>query len=186
LLDIYFDSVGGNALFLLSLPPDRRGLIHEHDVERLRELGDVLRDTFATNLAMGATVTVNHNYLASGGSEAGCIVDGEMETYWTTVDGQEEAVIELRLPGRRMFNVAMLQESIAVGQRIERFRLTTMIDGEWRTIAQSTVVGYKRLLRFPTVTTDRVRIEILESRVAPTLTNVGLFYQSYSSSPSGR
>ena len=43
LLDIYFDSVGGNASFLLNLPPDRRGLIHEHDVKRLRELGDVLR-----------------------------------------------------------------------------------------------------------------------------------------------
>jgi len=178
LLDIYFDSVGGNASFLLNFPPDRRGLIHENDVARLRELGGVLRDTFATNLATGATLTAEHTSLKGGSAAVDSIVDGNMETFWTTVDGHAQAVIDLKLPGRRKFNVAMLQEQIAVGQRIERFRLTAMIDGGWQTIAESTVVGYKRLLRFPAVTTDRVRIEILESRIAPTLANFGLYCQS--------
>ena len=178
LLDIYFDSVGGNASFLLNLPPDRRGLIHENDVERLRELGNVLRNTFATNLAAGAEVSADPACLGNGGSSVDCIVDGTKGTYWTTVDGQEQAVIELRLPGQRTFNVAMLQEQIAIGQRIERFRLAAKIDNDWRTITESTVVGHKRLLRFPTVTADRVRIKILESRVAPTLANFGLFYNA--------
>ena len=178
LLDIYFDSVGGNASFLLNLPPDRRGLIHENDVERLQELGSVLRDTFATNLAIGAVVTAEHAALEHGGAAVNSIVDGDIESYWTTVDGHERAAINLKLPERRKFNVAMLQEQIAVGQRIERFRLTAMIDGEWQAIAESTVVGHKRLLRFPVVTTDRIRIEILESRIAPTLSNFGLFYNA--------
>src|SRR5690606_15657616 len=53
LLRIYYGSVGGNASFLLNLPPDRRGLIHERDVERLAELGRVLDETFRLNLAEG-------------------------------------------------------------------------------------------------------------------------------------
>lgn len=51
LLDIYYNSVGGNAAFLLNVPPDQRGLIHENDVARLKELGDALRATFQRNLA---------------------------------------------------------------------------------------------------------------------------------------
>jgi len=55
LLDIYYTSVGGNAQLLLNIPPDKRGRVHENDAQRLRELGDRLRDTFAVNLASGAS-----------------------------------------------------------------------------------------------------------------------------------
>ena len=40
LLNIYYNSVGGNAMLLLNIPPDKRGLIHENDVTRLKELGE--------------------------------------------------------------------------------------------------------------------------------------------------
>ncbi len=51
LLSVYYGSVGGNAQFLLNIPPDRRGLFHENDFARLKQFGDVLRKTFAENLA---------------------------------------------------------------------------------------------------------------------------------------
>lgn len=50
LLNIYYSSVGGNATFLLNLPPDKRGLIHEEDVKRLHEIGASLRSMFADAL----------------------------------------------------------------------------------------------------------------------------------------
>lgn len=56
LLTIYYRSVGGNAAFLLNIPPDKRGLIHENDVQRLRELGNAIRSTFSNDLAGGASV----------------------------------------------------------------------------------------------------------------------------------
>lgn len=58
LLRIYYNSVGGNAGFLLNIPPDRRGLIHENDAARLQELGNVLRKTFGHDLAEGASCLV--------------------------------------------------------------------------------------------------------------------------------
>lgn len=38
--DIYFQSVGYNSVLLLNIPPDRRGLIHEADVARLKEFAE--------------------------------------------------------------------------------------------------------------------------------------------------
>jgi alpha-L-fucosidase len=51
LFDLYCRSVGRGGGFLLNVPPDRRGLLHENDVASLRGFGDILRQTFAKNLA---------------------------------------------------------------------------------------------------------------------------------------
>jgi alpha-L-fucosidase len=39
------------ASFLLNVPPDRRGLLHENDVASLKDFGRRVRGTFARNLA---------------------------------------------------------------------------------------------------------------------------------------
>ncbi len=175
LLDVYFNSVGGNASLLLNFPPDRRGLIHENDSARVKELGNILRRTFAENMTEDASVKASHT-LEGGNCSASNIVDGNMNTWWTTNNGQESAVLDFDLKKPCTFNVAVLQEHIAVGQRIEKFRLMAFIDNEWREIAGATVVGYKRILRFEPVTAQKVRVEIQESRIAPTLSTFGLFY----------
>ena len=40
LINIYYNSVGGNATFLLNIPPTKDGLFHENDVQRLCEMGE--------------------------------------------------------------------------------------------------------------------------------------------------
>jgi alpha-L-fucosidase len=71
--------------------------------------------------------------------------------------------------------VAMLQEQIKVGQRIEEFFLDAWTGSAWKEIVRSTTVGFKRLLRFPEVAAAKVRLRITRSRVCPTLSNFGLF-----------
>jgi len=51
LMDIYYQSVGRNAVLLLNVPPDTRGLIHENDAARLAELGAEVRRRFGRSLA---------------------------------------------------------------------------------------------------------------------------------------
>ncbi len=172
LLDIYYGSVGGNTQFLLNIPPDRRGLIHENDVRRLAALGDVRRATFHTNLADGAEAKAT---AVKGTHTAATTVDGNKETYWTTAEGVTAATIEYDLGEPRTFNVAMLQEYITVGQRIEEFFLEAWNGPSWDMIARSSTVGYKRLLRFDTVTARRVRVRITQSRLCPTIAAFGLF-----------
>jgi alpha-L-fucosidase len=54
LLDLYYKSVGRGASFLLNIPPDQRGLLHETDVASLQGFGNRLRGTFRANLAAKA------------------------------------------------------------------------------------------------------------------------------------
>jgi len=173
LVDLYFKSVGRNAALLLNLPPDRRGLIHENDARSLEGMRRILDATFAHNLAAGASVTASH---AKSGFPAEKTLDDDRDTYWTTDDGQETAVLEYDLGGVCTFNVVQLQEYIAVGQRIEKFVVEAHTSQGWQAIAKGGTVGYKRLLRCKDTTADKVRMRIEGARYAPTLSYVGLFF----------
>ncbi len=179
LLDIYFSSVGYNSVLLLNLPPDRRGLIHENDVQRLREFRRALNDIFDKNLAQGAKAKVSSVRGNDPAFAADKITDSNKETYWTTDDWTTAADIEFDLGGDRTFNVAELAEHIATGQRISAFVLEAWDGGNWKEFARGTTVGYKRLLRFGDVTASKVRLRILDSRVCPTLSGFGLYHASF-------
>ena len=175
LLDVYYGSVGGNGQFLLNLPPDKRGLIHENDVERLKELGRVLRETFDENLAQGCSVKASAVCRVDDKYRAENIVDGDKNTYWTTDEWVETATVEFDLGQEKSFNVVKVQEYIKTGQRVEEFSLEIWEGGKWIEIARSTVIGYKRLLRFDTIRARRVRLKIIQSRVSPTICEFGLY-----------
>ncbi|MEX1028895.1 MAG: alpha-L-fucosidase [Paenibacillaceae bacterium] len=167
LLHIYFQSVGGNATFLLNLPPDKRGLIHENDTLRMAELGRFLQSTFGHNLASDAhavaTETLNESH------DANRIFDGNTNTYWCPTEGTEHAAIEIDLNLERTFNTIVLKEHIQSGQRIEKLRMEYLHQGSWKPLCECTVVGYKHICRFPEVTSRYVRLTIEEARWCPTI-----------------
>lgn len=145
LMKIYYGSVGRNATWILNVPPDRRGLFTDTDVQRLKELGDHLARTFGTNLAEG---------VAASGSPP-----------------------EFDMQKPIGFNVVMLGEDLSVGQRVESFAVDMWNGSDWKQIASGTTIGYKRLLRIPGVTTQRVRVRILQSRGTPSIASFGLFLE---------
>ena len=163
-------------MLLLNLPPDRRGLIHENDVQRLGEFRQALDAIFDKNLALDAKAKASSVRGNDPAFAADKITDGDKETYWTTDDGTTTADVEFDLGGDRTFNVAELAEHIATGQRISSFALEAWDGSTWKEFARGTTVGYKRLLRFPDVTTSKVRLRILDSRVCPTLSGFGLYH----------
>ncbi|MGE3107096.1 MAG: alpha-L-fucosidase [Phycisphaerales bacterium] len=181
LLNVYYNSVGNNCVLLLNVPPDTRGRFHENDVARLKELGRVLRGTFSSNLARAADVRAASDSQASGHA-AGFILDGDPETFWTSADWEFEPGVVITLPQPREVSVVMLQEHMRSGQRVEKFVVEAWDANRWATagsgwveVASGTTIGYKRLARFPRLTTDRVRLRFPESRVRPTLAEFGLF-----------
>jgi alpha-L-fucosidase len=176
LLDIYFSSVGYNSVLLLNLPPDRRGLIHENDVQHLREFRKVLDAIFDENLALHAKAKASSVRSDDPAFAADKITDGDRKTYWTCDDGTTRASVEFDLGKTCAFNVAELGEHIETGQRICEFALEAWDGGNWKEFARGTTVGYKRLLRFDPVATSRVRLRILDSRVCPTLSGFGLYW----------
>jgi len=172
LVDIYYSSVGRNSVLLLNIPPDRRGRIHDSDIKSLTGMRTILDQTFAVNLAFGAAVRASNERARHSATYA---VDNDNGTYWTTADGVASATLEYSLPARTTFDRALLQEYIRVGQRVERFHIDLWDGVRWNQIVQGTTIGYKRLLRFPAVTGEKIRLVIDESRTSPTLSTFGLY-----------
>ncbi len=172
LVDIYFSSVGRNGVLLLNVPPDKRGLIHENDSQSLMGMRRILDLTFQTNLVSGAKVSSSDE---KRGYPESAIIDSEKASYWTTNDGIEAATLEFELPELRIFNVVMLQENIRIGQRVEEFSLEAWDGRTWRRFAEGTTIGYKRLIRFPEVISQKVKLRILKSRSSPALSSFGLY-----------
>ncbi len=171
LADIYFNSVGRNGVLLLNIPPDKKGLISQSDIQSLQGWKKILDQTFAHNLVKEAKVKTANKCRAKR------MLDGIYKSYWTTKGKDTTAVIEMEWKEDKTFDVLLLQENIGIGQRIEKFVLEISQGGEWKKVGEGTTVGYKRLLRFDPVTTRKVRLRILSSRLNPTLSEIGL-YQS--------
>ena len=178
LVEIYYNSVGRSANLLLNLPPDRRGLIHETDVAQLMEMRRILTRTFKTDLARRAKVTATNTRGNARQFSPRKVNDGNSNTYWATDDGVTTASLELAWTTPRRFDQVLLQEHIALGQRVQAWTLEEEVEHVWRQVAAGTTIGYKRMVRFPAVTASRVRLNINQSLAAPTISTMSLFLSS--------
>ncbi len=169
---IYNSSVGGNAMFLLNVPPTPEGLFHENDVKRLTELGDYIRHTFADNLLPSAKITADSS-LPGFGIEN--VLTDSYDGFFRTSDGVVTAEITVDLFEEAEIGAVVLKENIRLSQRIERFTIEAEIDGVRTTVYSGTVVGYKKIVILDNVKTDKLYIIITDSRVAPTLSFVGVY-----------
>ena len=149
LSDIYFQSVGYNSVLLLNIPPDRRGLIHEADIKRLKEFADYRQQTFADNRV-------------ENGRKCWCATSGS-ETVYT-------------LKSKSEINLVMLQEDITKGQRVEAFTVEALTDNGWKEVGKGTTIGYKRMLRFPAVNANKLRVRIDECRLTAYVSQVAAYY----------
>ena len=172
LVDLYYSSVGRGASFLLNLPPDRRGRIHESDVRSLREFRRILSATFATNLA--ATARVQASNVRDPELAAPNVLDGNRGTYWATEDLVLTPTLTFDFGRPISFNVVRIREYLPLGQRIESIKIDIW-KGDWLQIGAATSIGNCRLLRGSQTTTSRVRLRVTKAAVCPTIAEVGLF-----------
>ncbi len=175
LFDLYFQSVGRNASLLLNIPPDRRGRVHEKDVSALQEFKRLLDQTFVRDFAAGATVTASNVRGKDLRFSANNLMDSDKATYWATDDAVTTALLAFTLREKSTFNSLMLQEHIALGQRVEAFAVEYWNGSAWTQVASGTTIGHKRLLCFPDVTTDKVRLIIHRAKACPAIARFALF-----------
>jgi len=175
LLDIYFQSVGYGTSLLLNLPPDRRGLIHEIDAAHLAAFHRILERTFEENLITQALITAS---ATRGPAYApACLADGDPEPLWAAPDGVTTATLQFEFTHPQPFNVFLVQEAIAFGQRVRRWRLEAQTsEGSWQPLAGGTTIGYKRLARFNPVTAQKVRLLLDDCAACPAISAAGLFF----------
>ena len=175
LLDIYYRSVGRNASLLLNLPVDKRGLVHENDIEQLMKLRKKLDEDFKTNLAKDFDVKASGVRGNSPQYAAGKAIDGDMETYWAPKEGQVKSSLSLEFGKEMTFNRFLVQEYIALGQRVEEFTIKGLVNGSWKEIDGQTTIGYKRILRFDPVKASALRFNVLDAKARPLISNIEVY-----------
>ena len=175
LFDIYLTSVGRGSVLLLNVPPDRRGLIHENDIQSLRGFREILDREFKTNLAAGASATASSTRGGSSTYNALRVTDANKETYWATDDDLTAGSLEIDLGGMKMVKYIVLQEYIKLGQRIKAFDIEVLTGGRWKKISEATTIGYKRILKLNPVETSKIRVNITASKACPVISNVEVY-----------
>ena len=175
LLDLYFKSVGRGASLLLNLPPDRRGLIHENDVQSLEGFRKHLDDIFGNNLAQKAHIITGDTRGDSRRFSPQNLVDGDPDTYWSTDDSVPTPEVILEFSSAITFNIVAFKEYLPLGQRVDEFAVEVESDGTWQQYCHGTAIGSRRLIRGQECTTQRVRLRILKSPVCPALSEIGFF-----------
>ncbi|MGO4773384.1 alpha-L-fucosidase [Flavobacterium sp. W22_SRS_FK3] len=175
MVDFYYHSIGRNATFLLNIPPDKRGLIHENDIQRLKEYAAVIKKDFKKEVLAKSKASASNWRENSPKYAAANTIDGNNETYWATDDSVKKASILFRFKKPTAFNRVLLQEYIKLGQRVKAFTVEAKVDGVWETIANQTTIGYKRILRVKRVTASELRITIADSKAGIVISNIQAF-----------
>lgn len=175
LLDLYFQSVGRGCSLLLNLPPDRRGLIHDNDVQNLRAFRRLLDGMFGQDFARDATCTASNTRGGSGQFAPAKVIDGNSETYWATDDEAESCELTLDFPGKITFNVIGLREFLPLGQRIDRFAIDVDDAGVWHEWCCKASIGARRLIRGEKTTTRRIRFRVVKAPVSPAISKIGVY-----------
>ncbi|MGB2868547.1 MAG: alpha-L-fucosidase, partial [Bacteroidota bacterium] len=175
LFEIYLTSVGRGSTLLLNVPPDRRGLIHEHDIRSLKGMKALIGQQFKSNLALHASVIASSHRESSALFAPSNLTDGNKETYWATDDSVQSGSVEISWGKPQTVRYVVLQEYIQLGQRVRGFSVEVQMNNTWKQVARGTTIGYKRILRFNAVETEKVRITISDAKAGPVLSNVEIY-----------
>ena len=167
LIEIYYNSVGSNANFLLNIPPTPEGKFHEKDVETLLSMGAQLEIDFNENLADDSIMTDNRHLDEKHTAQAALSHDSE--EYWHSGDNPDGAELILDLGDDYDIDKIVLGEHIRTGQQIEKFSLYAEIGGKWKKIFSGTIIGYKRICRFKEMRVQRFKLVIEQARCFATI-----------------
>lgn len=173
LFDIYLTSVGRGGTLLLNLAPDRRGRVPEEDIASLMAWRKMVDDAFHIDLAAEATFSTSSSRGWGFGAKN---MQGEDDKYWATGDDVTSGDITLKWDQPVDVKYIMIQEHIALGQRVKSFTIEAKNADGWQEVAKGTTIGYKRILPMANgISTTELRIRLLDSRGPLTINRVAVY-----------
>jgi len=175
LMETYYNSIGHNATLLLNFPIMPNGLIHPNDESAALEFGKALTEAFAVNLAENADAQATNVRGGAKNYSATNVIDADNNSYWATDDSVTTASLTMDFKKPAKFNRFLIQEYITLGQRVKAFKIEALTEGTWREVANATTIGYKRIIRFPTVEATKIRVAITQSKGCPVISNIGVY-----------
>lgn len=177
LTDLYYKSVGRNSTLLLNFPIDRTGRINPIDSARAVAWHQQVLTELKENLLVGLVPKATNS--RSKECAPGKVSDGNYDSYWATEDLVTAASLTFAFSKPTSLNRLLIQEYIPLGQRVKAFTIEVQTNGQWQSVdvgEETTTVGYKRILRFPTVKADQLRINFTDARGPLAINNVEAYF----------
>lgn len=171
LFDLYLKSVGRGANFLLNVPPDRRGLIHETDSAALVGFEKLLSENFADNLALKARKELHYKMVVYNRDN---FADGNPKTT-ESVNDYKSASFWLKFGAETRLNCIVLSENLEQGQQVAKGKVVLVNGAQEVKEIPFTTIGRKRILTFPTQQVTAVRLLIQDAKGTPVLSEVGAY-----------
>ncbi len=175
LMDLYYTSIGRGSPLDLGLAIAPTGEIRDIDAKALLKFKQQVDREFRDNLITRAKLSSSEYRGNAPQFAADKVQDDETETYWATSDSIQKASLTIDFRKETTFNRLMMQEYLALGQRIHKFTAEALVDGEYIETASGTTIGYKRVLRFDDVTASKLRITLETDAPCLTLSNMGVY-----------
>ena len=124
-------------------------------------------------VSQNAKATASNVYRNDATYAADKAVDGRDDTRWAADANVHQAWLELDLGKPMTFKHAWISE--AFPNRVQKFELQWLDGAEWKTFCAGTTIGESWSKGFGPVTAQRVRLNVLESTVGPTICEFELF-----------
>ena len=156
LMDTYYKSVGRNSTLLLNFPIAPNSRIHPTDSLRGIAFKRMIDTIFKKNLID------NGKLIKENGK-------------WSMVN------VKWKKP--TAFNRFLAEEDIALGQRVRKFTLEALVDGQWISLKDAlvdngdglTTIGHRRIICFPTVKATQLRFTVVDSKAEPIIKRIGVY-----------
>ena len=168
LMDTYYKSVGRNSTLLLNFPIAPNGRIHPTDSLRGIAFKKMIDEVFKENLIENGKLKIENGAGAqSKGNYQSSIVHYQLSWAKPTA-----------------FNRFVAEEDITQGQRVRKFLIEALVDGQWQPLRDMlvedgqdglTTIGHRRIICFPTVTTTQLRFTISDAKAAPVIKKLGVY-----------
>ena len=160
LMDTYYKSVGRNSTLLLNFPIAPNGRIHPNDSLRGIAFKKMIDEVFKENL-----------------------IDSAQQLPAPEGEGPGVGPTLITFKSPTTFNRFLAEEDIALGQRVKKFSLEALVDGQWQPLKDAlveqgdglTTIGHRRIICFPTVTATQLRFTVLDSKAEPVIKKLGVY-----------
>ena len=124
------------------------------------------------NLAENAEITADRD---NGYDLPENVKTDSYDTYYKPFDGENAVTLNIKLTEPHYVTHVVIKENIKMSQRIEKYVIEAKSGESWVQVNRGTTVGYKKIAHFDAARTDEIRIRIIDSRVCPVISFVGIY-----------
>ncbi|NWK56179.1 alpha-L-fucosidase [Verrucomicrobiaceae bacterium N1E253] len=173
LIPLYERCTAQDNVLTLNSPPNRDGLMEQRNIDRLKELASALgaksSQRIPHNLAEGAQVYATSTWTKDPTDHSAiCATDGNPSTRWAAADSP--CKFFLQWGNAQTINFLRIREYT---NRVEKFTVSAMMNGNWKTIVTGTEIGPNKLIPFPETTTTNLKISFDQCKDAPSFYFIG-------------